>query len=63
MTTNKKKILVTGGTGYIGSHTSVKLLQENYSIVILDNLSNSSIKVISKIEEDLFTIFANNSNL
>tara|TARA_Y100001978_G_C23673163_1_gene424936 strand:+ start:73 stop:1104 length:1032 start_codon:yes stop_codon:yes gene_type:complete len=51
MKTNKKKILVTGGTGYIGSHTSVKLLQENYSIVILDNLSNSSIKVISKIEE------------
>ena len=51
MASNKKKILVTGGTGYIGSHTSVKLLQENYSIVILDNLSNSSIKVISKIEE------------
>ena len=35
------KILVTGGTGYIGSHTAVELLNSNYEIVIVDNLSNS----------------------
>ena len=36
------KILVTGGAGYIGSHTCVELLNENYDVVVLDNLSNSS---------------------
>ena len=51
MLTFKNKILVTGGAGYIGSHTSVKLLQEGYFVVILDNLSNSSINVISRIKE------------
>lgn len=45
-----KKILVTGGMGYIGSHTVVELIQEGYEIVILDNLSNSSIDVLDKIE-------------
>lgn len=43
------KILVTGGTGYIGSHTCVELLNNNYEVVILDNLSNSSIDVLDKI--------------
>jgi len=43
-------ILVTGGTGYIGSHTVVQLLESNEDVVILDNLSNSSIKVLSRIE-------------
>lgn len=44
-------ILVTGGTGYIGSHTAVALLEANYDIIILDNLSNSSAIVIQRIEE------------
>ncbi|MDE6798057.1 MAG: NAD-dependent epimerase/dehydratase family protein, partial [Ruminococcus sp.] len=35
------KILVTGGTGFIGSHTCVELLSNGYEIVIVDNLSNS----------------------
>ena len=47
----KKKILVTGGLGFIGSHTSVKLLENNYEIIILDNLSNSKIQVISRIRQ------------
>lgn len=37
-------ILVTGGAGYIGSHTCVKLLEAGYDVVVLDNLSNSSPK-------------------
>ena len=45
------KILVTGGTGYIGSHTVVELLNNNYEVVIVDNLSNSKKDVIDKIEE------------
>ncbi len=47
----KKKILVTGGLGFVGSHTSVKLLESNYEIIILDNLSNSKIQVISRIKQ------------
>ena len=45
------KILVTGGAGYIGSHTSVALLEAGYEVVILDNLCNSSEVVIDRIEE------------
>ena len=37
----KHKILVTGGTGYIGSHTAVELINSGYEVVIVDNLSNS----------------------
>ena len=44
-------ILVTGGTGYIGSHTSVELIKQGYDIVIADNLSNSKADVIDKIEK------------
>jgi UDP-glucose 4-epimerase len=43
------KILVTGGTGYIGSHTAVELLQEGMEVVIIDNLSNSERKVLDGI--------------
>ena len=45
------KVLVTGGLGYIGSHTCVELLQENYEVVVLDNLSNSKEEVKDKIKE------------
>ena len=45
------KILVTGGIGYIGSHTVVELLENNYEVIIVDNLSNSKKEVINKIEE------------
>ena len=43
------KILVTGGCGYIGSHTCVELLEDNYDVVIVDNLSNSKEGVVDKI--------------
>ena len=45
------KILVTGGTGYIGSHTVVELQQSGYQVVIVDNLSNSYASVVDKIEK------------
>lgn len=44
-------ILLTGGTGYIGSHTAVKLLEDGHNVVIIDNLVNSSSKAIDKIEK------------
>jgi len=46
-----KTILVTGGTGYVGSHTVVQLLTNNYEVVILDNLSNSKTEVLNRIEK------------
>ncbi|HZH07586.1 MAG TPA: NAD-dependent epimerase/dehydratase family protein, partial [Lautropia sp.] len=46
-----QKILVTGGAGYIGSHTVVELLDAGLEPVILDNLSNSSAEVLGRIEE------------
>ncbi len=45
----KKKILVTGGTGYIGSHTTVELINEGYEVVIIDNLYNSEAEVADRI--------------
>lgn len=47
----KKTILVTGGTGFIGSHTTVELQQAGYDVVIVDNLSNSKIEVVDGIEK------------
>jgi UDP-glucose 4-epimerase len=46
----KSKILVTGGMGYIGSHTVVELIEAGYDVVILDNLHNSSEKVLPRLE-------------
>lgn len=40
------RILVTGGTGYIGSHTVVELMQKGYDVVIVDNLSNSNVEML-----------------
>ena len=45
------KVLVTGGTGYIGSHTVIELLNDNQDVVIVDNLSNSKIGVVDRIEQ------------
>ncbi len=45
------KILVTGGTGYIGSHTCVELIQKGMEVVIFDNLSNSKADVVDRIEK------------
>ena len=45
------KILVTGGAGYIGSHTCVELLESGYDIVVLDNLSNASPKALDRVKE------------
>ena len=44
-------ILVTGGTGFIGSHTCVELIDAGYDVVIIDNLSNSKKDVVSYIEK------------
>lgn len=44
-------ILVTGGTGFIGSHTVCELLELNYDVIIIDNLSNSKIQILDRIEK------------
>lgn len=46
----KQTILVTGGTGFIGSHTTVELIEAGYKVVVVDNLSNSKIEVLDGIE-------------
>ena len=45
------KVLLTGGTGYIGSHTCVQLLEAGYDVSIVDNLSNSKLVVLDRIEK------------
>ena len=44
-------VLVTGGAGFIGSHTLVELLENGHDVVVLDNLSNSSEKSLEKVKE------------
>ena len=46
-----KTILITGGAGYIGSHTIVDLVQNGFNVVVVDNLSNSKIQVIDRVEK------------
>ena len=48
---SKPKILVTGGAGYIGSHTVVELIQQDFAVVVLDDLSNSRPEILSGIEQ------------
>ncbi|MCQ2505572.1 MAG: UDP-glucose 4-epimerase GalE [Lachnospiraceae bacterium] len=45
------RILVTGGAGFIGSHTCVELLESGYEVVVLDNLYNSSVKALERVEQ------------
>lgn len=47
----KRKILVTGGLGYIGSHTVVKLIENGYEPIIVDNLSKSTLSVLNNIKD------------
>lgn len=47
----KSKIIVTGGCGYIGSHTVIELIENNYEVVILDDLSNSSEETLNRIQK------------
>ena len=47
----KELIVVTGGTGYIGSHTTVELMETGYDVLIIDNLANSRIEVLDGIEK------------
>lgn len=46
-----KKILVTGGAGYIGSHTVVELLESEFEVIVIDNLSNSEKEIINRIKK------------
>ena len=44
-------VLVTGGAGYIGSHTCVELLENGYGVVVVDNLCNSSAASLERVQE------------
>lgn len=46
----KHKIIVTGGCGYIGSHTVIELMENEYDVVILDDLSNSNVEILDRIK-------------
>ena len=44
-------ILVTGGTGYIGSHTCIELIEAGYDVVVVDNLYNASVESLKRVEK------------
>ena len=46
-------VLVTGGTGYIGSHTVIELIREKHSVVVVDNLSNSNSESLRRLSDDV----------
>ncbi len=45
------RILVTGGAGYIGSHTCIELIQAGYDVVVVDNLCNSCAEALNRVEK------------
>lgn len=47
----KQSILVTGGAGYIGSHTTLALLEAGHDVIVLDNLANSSLESLRRVEK------------
>lgn len=47
----KQKVVITGGTGFIGSHTAVEFIQNGFEVVIVDNLCNSDISIVDRIEK------------
>lgn len=51
MNFQNKSVLVTGGAGYIGSHTTLALLEQGYDVIVLDNLSNSSLESLRRVEQ------------
>ena len=51
-----KRILVTGGSGFIGSHTCCALLEDNYDLLVIDSLVNSSFKSIERIKKILLNL-------
>ena len=46
-----KNVMITGGAGYIGTHTAVELLNKNYNVIIYDNLSNSSKIAVDRVSD------------
>lgn len=46
-----KNIMITGGAGYIGSHIAVELLEKDFEVIIYDNLSNSSLESMKRVEK------------
>lgn len=51
MSEEKRNVLVTGGAGFVGSHTCVELLQNGYQVTVVDNLDNASSKSLSRVRE------------
>lgn len=51
MSQSKGKIIVTGGTGYIGSHTVCEIIEQGYEVIVIDNLSNSNEFILDRIEQ------------
>lgn len=50
---SNKTVLISGGAGYIGSHTAVELINAGYNVVIIDNLSNSEKEAVDGVRSDI----------
>ena len=59
----KQKVLVTGGTGYIGSHTVVELQAAGYEVVVVDNLSNSNANIGARLSNPTISHYITNLTL
>ena len=53
MSNNKKKVLITGGAGFIGSHTAEKFLKNNFKVIVLDNLSGGNLININHLKKSI----------